>query len=83
MAKLDFDWNVKVLFESNNEGETLIIDGNTIVVKAAILTLLHEVAKADNTSLGELLEEFADVVTIKEQYDELNEIMEHLGIEKE
>ena len=83
MAKLDCGLEVKVLFERRDKREVLAIEGSEITVKAALMTLLLEVANAGDMSLIDLLHEFVEVAKIKEQYDELDEVMQYLEMEKE
>lgn len=79
-------FDVKVLFQCSNEGESLEIVGNEVAVKSAIMALLCELARYQEISLTELLLEFVEVARIKEKADisdMLADIMEHLGIERE
>lgn len=80
---LGFDDKVMVMFENNEEEQVTVIKGHPLAVKSAILTLMLHLAKEEEMSVIELLQEFVEVATIKEQYEELDAIMEHLGIERE
>ena len=72
---------VKVLFEFDGKSETLEIVGRTIMVKAAIMTLLSKLADYDETPLVTLIEEFLTVAQIT-QRDNIREALQHLGIQE-
>ena len=66
---------VKVLFEFDGKSETLEIVGRTIMVKAAIMTLLSKLADYDETPLVTLVEEFL-VVAHTIQQDNIREVLQ-------
>lgn len=71
---------VKVLFESDGSGETMEIVGRTISVKAAIMTILSELADHDEIPLVTLIEEFLAVAQKMQQNDIVEEVLQYLGI---
>lgn len=59
---------VKVLFELDNRNKaTLEIVGRTVSVKAAVMTILSELADHDKIPLVTLIEEFLDVAQAMQQ----------------
>lgn len=72
---------VKVLFEFDGKSETMEIVGRTIVVKAAIMTILSELADYDEIPLVTFIEEFLAVAQTMQQ-DNIREVLQHLGIQE-
>ena len=70
---------VKVLFEFDGKSETMEIVGRTLVVKAAIMTILSELADHEEIPLVILIEEFLAVAQTM-QRDNTREVLQHLGI---
>lgn len=70
---------VKVLFELDGTGGTVEIVGRPIPVKAAVMTILSELADHDEIPLVTLIEEFLAVAQAVQQKS-IEEMLRHLGI---
>ena len=70
---------VKVLFELDGRSETMEIVGSMLAVKAAVMTILSELADHDEIPLVTLIEEFLAVAQTMQQ-DNIREVLQHLGI---
>ena len=73
---------VKVLFELDGGNKTTLeIVGRTIAVKAAVMTILSELADHDEVPLVALIEEFLAVAQIMQEND-IREVLQYLDIEE-
>ena len=70
---------VKVLFELDGRSETMEIVGPMLAVKAAVMTILSELADHDEIPLVTLIEEFLAVAQTM-QRDDIREALQYLGI---
>ena len=71
---------VKVLFELDSRNKTTLeIAGRTISVKAAVMTILSELADHDEIPLVTLIEEFLAVAQAMQQKS-IEEMLRHLSI---
>ena len=70
---------VKVLFELDGRSETMEIVGSMLAVKAAVMTILSELADHDEIPLVTLIEEFLAVAQTMQQ-DDIREALQYLGI---
>ena len=70
---------VKVLFELDGRSETMEIVGPMLAVKAAVMTILSELADHDEIPLVTLIEEFLAVAQAVQQKS-IEEMLRHLGI---
>ena len=71
---------VKVLFELDGGNKTTLeIVGRTVAVKAAVMTILSELADHDKIPLVTLIEEFLAVAQ-KMQQNDIEEVLQYLGI---
>ena len=70
---------VKVLFELDGRSETMEIVGPMLAVKAAVMTILSELADHDEIPLVTLIEEFLAVAQTMQQ-DDIREALQYLGI---
>lgn len=71
---------VKVLFELDSRNKTTLeIVGRTISVKAAVMTILSELADHDEIPLVTLIEEFLAVAQAMQQ-DNVREVLQYSDI---
>ena len=73
---------VKVLFELDSRNKTTLeIVGRTIAVKAAIMTILSELADHEEIPLVTLIEEFLDVAQAMQQ-NNIRDGLQYLDIRR-